>query len=181
VLDFDFVRLPQGLDDAAAGTAAAALIWADDQAVRCIADPRTPAFAHAVIDALSDALRHAPGAMKRAFRAAAKPATGLNVEPLQGLVEVIQNADDLDAAEVRFTLRDGDEGRQLLIVHDGKPVTCQHVLAMVIPYFTTKEEEADYAAGLASASRLLAASRHGCRETPLRQPFGLPTVMWKEP
>src|SRR5258708_7550743 len=96
-----------------------------------------------MIDALSDALNHAPGAMRRALRRAAKSATGLNVEPLQGLVEVIQNADDLDATEVRFGLRDGDEGRELHIVPNGNPVTCQHVLAMVIPYFTTKEEEAD--------------------------------------
>lgn len=71
---------------------------------------------------------------------------------------MIQNADDLDATEVRFALRDGDEGRQLLIVHDGKPVTCQHVLAMVIPYFTTKEEEADqrgrFGIGLKTLGRL---------------------------
>jgi hypothetical protein len=133
--------LSAGKDEASAGKGAASLIWDDDPASREITDPRTPVFARAMIDALSEALRHAPGAMKRAFRTAAKSAAGLNVEPLQGLVEVIQNADDLDATEVRLPLRDGDEGRQLLIVHDGKPVTCQHVLAMVIPYFTTKEEE----------------------------------------
>lgn len=143
MLDLDFAAPPQELDDAACGKAAAALIWEDDPSVREILDPRTPAFAHAVIDNLSDALNHAPGAMKRAFRTAAKSATGLNVEPMQGLVEVIQNADDLDAGVVRFGLREGGDGRELLVVHDGKPVTCQHVLAMVIPYFTTKEEEAD--------------------------------------
>jgi hypothetical protein len=136
-------NLAQMPDDATAGKEAAALIWADDPTVPKIPDPRTPAFAHAVIDALSNALSHAPGAMKRAFRTAAKSATGLNVQPLQGIVEVIQNADDLLGTEVRFALRDGDKGRQLLIVHNGQPVTCQHVLAMVIPYFTTKEEEAD--------------------------------------
>jgi hypothetical protein len=109
VLELEFVRPRQGLDDAAAGKEAAVLIWEDDPAVRGIADPRTPAFADAVIDALSDALSHAPGAMKRAFRTAAKSAAGLNVEPLQGLVEVIQNADDIDATEVR--LRDRLEQR----------------------------------------------------------------------
>lgn len=84
MLDLEFVRPRQVLDDAAAGKAAAVLVWEDDPAVHGIADPRTPAFAVTLIDALSDALSHAPGAMKRAFRTAAKSATGLNVEPLQG-------------------------------------------------------------------------------------------------
>ena len=160
MLDLALVTPLQEIDDALAGKEAASLIWEDDPASRQIADPRTPAFAQTAIDTLSHALSHAPGAMKRAFRTAAKSAAGLNVEPLQGLVEVIQNADDLDATEVRFASRDGDGGRHLLIVHDGKPVTCQHILAMVIPYFTTKEEETDqrgrFGIGLKTLGRIAA-------------------------
>lgn len=131
------------LDDRDRGADAARLIWRDDAAIDTIVDPRTPAFANAVLDTLASELAKAPGAMKRAIRTAARSAERLNVEPFQGLIEVIQNADDLRAVEVRFALRDVDDRRQLLIVHDGKPVTCQHVLGMIIPYFTTKEHDPD--------------------------------------
>lgn len=125
------------------GGVAAHLIWQDDPGINAIIDPRTTEFANSVLDTLAEALVAAPGAMKRAIRTAAKSAERLNVEPFQGLIEVIQNADDLRAGEVRFALRDIDGHRQLLIVHDGKPVTCHHVLGMIIPYFTTKELDPD--------------------------------------
>jgi hypothetical protein len=125
------------------GVEAAHLIWQDDAGIDAIVDPRTPAFANAVLDTMAGALATAPGAMKRAIRTAARSAERLNVEPFQGLIEVIQNADDLRAGEVRFALRDVEGHRQLLIVHDGKPVTCHHVLGMIIPYFTTKEHDPD--------------------------------------
>lgn len=124
------------------GTEAARLIW-HDAGIDAIVDPRTPAFANAVLDTLAGDLAKAPGAMKRAIRTAARSAERLNVEPFQGLIEVIQNADDLGAGEVRLALRDIDGHRQLLVVHDGKPVTCHHVLGMIIPYFTTKEHDPD--------------------------------------
>jgi hypothetical protein len=62
------------------------------------------------------------------MRGAAAAAEDLNVEPFQGLTEVIQNADDLRAWEARFAFRDTDASRELLIVHNGQPVACQHVL-----------------------------------------------------
>lgn len=130
-------------EDQKRGMEAAHLIWQDDVGIDAIVDPRTSAFANAVLDTLAGALATAPGAMKRAIRTAARSAERLNVEPFQGLIEVIQNADDLRAGEVRFALRDVDGQRQLLIVHDGKPVTCHHVLGMIIPYFTTKEHDPD--------------------------------------
>jgi hypothetical protein len=61
----------------------------------------------------------------------------------QGLIEVIQNADDVRAAVVCFALRETKTGRQLLIVHDGEPVTCHNVLGMALPFLTTKTERKD--------------------------------------
>ncbi|MBY5456422.1 hypothetical protein HFO89_08635 [Rhizobium leguminosarum] len=130
-------------DDRQRGFEAAHLIWSDNEDINALVDPRTPAFANAVLDTLAGELAAAPGAMKRAIRTAARSAERLNVEPFQGLIEVIQNADDLLAREVRFALRDVDGHQQLLIVHDGDPVTCHHVLGMIIPYFTTKEHDPD--------------------------------------
>jgi hypothetical protein len=71
------------------------------------------------------------------------PAEDLNFEAFQGLVEVLQNADDLGATTVRFGLVAEGESPRLLIVHDGSPVTCHHVLAMTLPYLTTKSGDAD--------------------------------------
>ena len=45
------------------------------------------------------------GAIKKMIRNAASAAEDMNVEPFQGLIEVIQNADDLGANEVRFAFR----------------------------------------------------------------------------
>lgn len=146
------------LNDGNLGAEAAHLIWQDDPGIEAIIDPRTPSFATAVLDTLSAELAAAPGAMKRAIRTAAKSAERLNVEPFQGLIEVIQNADDLRAEEVRFALRHIDGHRQLLIVHNGKPVTCHHVLGMIIPYFTTKEHDPDqrgrFGIGLKTLARI---------------------------
>src|SRR5687768_13927641 len=120
------------------GTAAARSIWEDEGGVDEIVDPGTPEFAAAVVLGLANALAASPGAIKKMMRSAASAAEDLNVEPFQGLVEVIQNADDLRASEVRFAFREGAEGRQLLIVHNGQRVACQHVLGMALPFLTTK-------------------------------------------
>jgi hypothetical protein len=88
-------------------------------------------------------LRSSRGLIKRMIDRAAAGAEDLAVEQFQGIVEVIQNADDVRATEVRFALREMAEERQLLIVHNGQPVTCHNVLGMALPYLTTKTERLD--------------------------------------
>jgi hypothetical protein len=96
-----------------------------------------------VVTGLANALASSPGALKKMMRGAAAAAEDLNVEPFQGLTEVIQNADDLHASEVRFAFRKTNAGRELLIVHNGQPVACQHVLGMALPFVTTKTNRTD--------------------------------------
>jgi Domain of unknown function (DUF3883) len=129
--------------DADRGARAARMIWDDQAGVDDLIDARTPEFADAVVTGLANALASSPGALKKLMRGAASAAEDLNVEPFQGLTEVIQNADDLQASEVRFTFRNTDTGRELLIVHDGQPVACQHVLGMSLPFVTTKTNRTD--------------------------------------
>jgi len=131
------------LSDAEYGALAAQLIWNDEESVDAVVDPRTPEFAIAVIENLAYALASSAGAVKKVMRGAAAAAEDLNVEQFQGLIEVIQNADDLQAHIVRFALRDSKVGRELLIVHDGSPVQCQHVLGMALPFLTTKTHRTD--------------------------------------
>lgn len=129
--------------DAELGARAARMIWEDQPGVDELIDTRTPEFAGAVIRGLASALASSPGALRKMMRGAAAAAEDLNVEPFQGLTEVIQNADDLHASEVRFAFRDTDTSRELLIVHNGQPVACQHVLGMALPFVTTKTNRAD--------------------------------------
>lgn len=129
--------------DFACGREAARLIWDDDPAVAALVDPRTPSFAKGMIDASVEALRGNRGLIKRMIDRAAAGAEDLAVAQFQGIIEVIQNADDVRATEVRFALKESTQGRQLLIVHDGQPVTCLNVLGMALPYLTSKTERTD--------------------------------------
>jgi len=129
--------------DAELGAEAARLIWDDDDEAGEIDDPRTPSFARAMIDTSVAILRSSKGLIKKMINRAAAGAEDLAVAQFQGIIEVIQNADDVRATEVRFALRDHDGGRELLIAHNGEPVTCHNVLAMALPYLTTKTERVD--------------------------------------
>lgn len=106
-------------------------------------DPLHPIFATEFVRALDGHIKSAGPMMHRVLEGAANSAEGTNVEPFHGVVEVVQNADDQHAGEVRLTLRDGPRGRQMLLVHDGQPVTLHHVAGMMLPYVTTKADDAD--------------------------------------
>lgn len=140
------------------GRQAALLIWDDDEAAGLIEDPRDPAFSAGVMAGLTLAMAKAPGLMRKVVRHAAAAAEDLNVEAFQGIVEVLQNADDLGATNVRIALRAENGQRQLLIIHDGSPVTCHHVLAMTLPYLTTKlgdaEQKGRFGIGLKTLRRI---------------------------
>lgn len=129
--------------DAERGAEAARLIWDDELTAETIIDPRTSDFARAMIETSVGILGSSKGLIKKMIHRAAAGAEDLAVEQFQGIIEVIQNADDVRATEVRFTLRDTPDGRQLLIVHNGEPVTCHNVLGMALPYLTTKTERTD--------------------------------------
>lgn len=129
--------------DAESGAEAARLIWDDDPRAETIVDPHTPAFARAMIETSVRILQTSRGLIKKMIVRAAASAEDLAVAQFQGIIEVIQNADDVRATEVRFALRDRPEGRQLLIVHNGEPVTCHNVLGMALPYLTSKTERTD--------------------------------------
>src|SRR3569832_229400 len=127
----------------AAARHAAALVWNEDEAAHQLVDPLDPAFSAAFVDALNGHLQSAGRMIHRVLEGAARSAEGTNVEPFHGVVEVIQNADDQGAGEVRLMLRDGPRGRQMLLVHEGLPVTSHNVAGMMLPYVTTKEDDAD--------------------------------------
>lgn len=129
--------------DTEKGTDAAIQIWNNDPEAKAIVDPRTPAFARAMIDKSMKQLQDTPSLIKNMIEQASAGAEGLAIAQFQGIIEVIQNADDVLATEVRLALRNTSKSRQLLIVHNGEPVTCHNVLGMALPYLTTKTDRTD--------------------------------------
>ena len=114
------------------GAEAARRIWDDEADVEGIHDPRTPEFACAMVKTSVAILKTSSGLIKKMIDRAAAAAEELAVAQFQGLIEAIQNADDVGATEVRFALRETRAGRQLLIVHNGQPITCHNVLPMAV-------------------------------------------------
>ncbi|ERZ01093.1 hypothetical protein Q022_02235 [Pseudomonas aeruginosa BWHPSA009] len=80
--------------------------------------------------------------MQKLLKGGNQGAKLLNTDPFQGLREVVQNADDLGATTVRFGTRTVNGRKQLVIVHDGAPVELPHVLPMIYPFFSTKQDSA---------------------------------------
>lgn len=131
------------ISDTLKGQNAARLIIDNDPAAVHIHDPRTIEFADAMIDTAADELKNAAGILKKMVKGAAASAEDLAVATFQGIIEIIQNADDVRATKVWFGLRSTEAGKQLLLVHNGTPVTCLNVLGMVLPYQTSKTNRID--------------------------------------
>ena len=106
------------------------LVWNNDPLVKSFEDPREVPFASAVIKEFGRELSRTPALIQQVMAGAASAAEDLNVEPYQGLIEVLQNADDLGAKEVRFAVREFGADRQLLVVHDGAPVNVRKDVQM---------------------------------------------------
>ena len=66
----------------------------------------------------------------------------LSPRPFQGIVEALQNADDVRASNVHLAVRVNGR-REFLIAHDGEPVQLSDVWAMLLPYVTPKRHDSD--------------------------------------
>src|SRR4051794_8158339 len=107
------------VDDATlreAGRRAAELAWqaADDRPIE-IKDPLRPEFAVAALQRLEQLQLEAPGVMRRVLEGSDQGAEGLNADPL---AEVVQNADDAEAREVRIAVVESPRPT-LLVAHAG--------------------------------------------------------------
>ena len=103
----------------------------------CIYEPRTLLAARAAVDRLELLFERLPGSVADALEAAGSTGELLSSDRLQGLAEILQNADDSGASEVRLLLRDDD----LLMSHNGEGMRLGHVLGMAMPWFSTKRVE----------------------------------------
>ena len=102
-------------------------------------EPTSLPAAEAAVRRLGKLFNDLPGAIAEALDAARDSGDLLSSDKLQGISEIIQNADDVDASQIRLILGPTD----LWVGHDGSPVQLPHVLGLATPWLSTKGSEAD--------------------------------------
>ena len=115
-----------------------------------------------------------PGSIARMIDAARSSGTLFAGDRLQGLAEIIQNADDAAASEVRFLVGQ----TELLASHDGTPVRLADVHGLATPWLTTKAGDATaigrFGVGLSTLQSLSPTFEVHC--APYHVRIGDPTV-----
>lgn len=106
-------------------------------ASKSIVEPETPALARLAVEHLAALFAEAPGVFIEALEGARAGAEVLSSDRLQGLAEIVQNADDTGATQLRFQL----EPEELRVTHNGRPVNLRDVLALATPWLTTKRND----------------------------------------
>lgn len=106
------MELDQGRD-------AARHLWKEGLSGGTIDDPIHPEFARGASEELEELQKGTPGILKEVFDGAQISAEQLNVDAFHGILEVVQNADDLGACEVRVAVRKRGARSTLLIAHNG--------------------------------------------------------------
>ncbi len=104
-----------------------------------IYEPQDDRSARAAVLRLKELFKELPKTIVDALDGARSSGELLSSDRLQGLAEILQNADDASASEVRFVLREDD----LLVGHNGRAVRLQHIVGLATPWFSTKGGEAD--------------------------------------
>lgn len=145
-------------------------LWEKGISAEVPIDPRTPEFADTALAELQQLRKGTPGILKDVLDGAEVGAAQLDVDPMHGLAELVQNADDLGATEIRMAVRSRGTKRDLVVVHNGKPVCLRDVLAMVMAFVSTKRNDplstGKFGIGLKTLSRIADSMEVSC--TPYR-------------
>ena len=97
-------------------------------------EPSCNEEASAAVQRLGELFEELPGIAAEALDAASNSGSLLASDRLQCLAEIVQNADDLEASEVRFLLMP----TELWASHDGAPVRLRDVAGLATPWLSTK-------------------------------------------
>jgi hypothetical protein len=108
-----------------------------------VPDVLDPEWARDAIERFAELLREQPAMFKASRTGSERGAESLSPRPFQGITETLQNADDVGASWVRLRITRAPNA--LLLVHNGTPVNLGHAAAMLLPWLTTKDEEAEAA------------------------------------
>ena len=133
-------------------------IWKNGIRTTSFEDPRTAEFADAALSELVAAREEAEGVFAEVLEGADLAASQLAVEETHGLLELVQNADDQGASKIRFGVRRRSGRSQLVVVHNGCPITVSDVVAMCFAFLSTKRDDpkttGKFGIGLKTLSRL---------------------------
>lgn len=91
----------------------------------------------ATVTTLGECFAAAGGTVEQMIRNAREAAKLLSDDPLQGLAEIVQNANDVGATEVIFHRHKSE----LFVVHDGRPVILRDLHALAAPWLTSKRND----------------------------------------
>jgi hypothetical protein len=105
------------------------------------ADPveLTPEVAEQALEAFESL--EFPGLFSRIIESGEEFAKQVHSVATRGLQEVVQNADDQGASNIRFGFRRRADRSELLIAHDGEPVEIADVIWMTLPLLSGSRED----------------------------------------
>lgn len=103
-----------------------------------IHEPAGAAECRAAVRVLADRFASGGGTLTAIVSNARSAAQLLSSDRLQGLSEIVQNADDAGASHVMFR----QTSTSLVASHDGRPLTLRDVHALAAPWLTTKTQDA---------------------------------------
>lgn len=122
------------------GQAAAAHLWRHWRKRPKIDDPRDAEFARGALAAIVARLSDSDDVDKE-MREYSETAAEQLTTASRTIYELLQNADDLRADSIRFSLRRGGRG-SMLVVHNGDPVVLPDVIAMTLAFLSWKRDDA---------------------------------------
>ena len=130
--------------DVAGAAAAAAVVLSEEADSADFVDvfPASEDAAAAAICALNREFQSLPAMVRKALRGAGRNAANLSHDRMQGLAELIQNADDVGATEIRFAFTDDQEGKFLWAAHNGRPLRLRDVVGLATPWLSLKDMDA---------------------------------------
>ncbi|MFF2205161.1 sacsin N-terminal ATP-binding-like domain-containing protein [Streptomyces sp. NPDC058145] len=104
-----------------------------------VSEPEGEVATAAAVQHLGALLAALPGMVRHAFDRTRDHAGNLSSDRLQGLSEIVQNAEDLGATDVRVLTRE----RDLLVAHNGVSVRLPNVVALALPWLSSKADQAE--------------------------------------
>lgn len=139
-------------------------------------EPRTFAEGEAAVRAFREGFEGSAKTMRKATERSRMGASSLSEDPLQGLSEVIQNADDRGASFVRISHTDA----AVTFTHDGEPAHLKNIHAISLPWLTTNQDNSEttgrFGIGLSTLQSL--SDHFEFNSGPYRIRVGAPYLSW---
>jgi hypothetical protein len=106
-------------------------------------EPKNEAAAAAAVRRLGQLFAELPASIRQALRGAESNAGHLSDDRLQGLGELIQNADDVGATRVTFAVESGPTGNAILCSHNGSSLRLRDVMGLATPWLSLKSADSN--------------------------------------